>query len=163
MTGRCMPLRTAAKQAIEFRLSSGIGFEDPCDIYEVIARHGIDLQFVDIPSLEGMYLEEPEARRICVCAHRPVGRQRYTAAHELGHHILGHGSQIDIVVYELGNNTDVATEETTAELFARYVLMPPRAVQAAFRCRGFGMASLDPIDIYRAACCLCLGYVTLLN
>ena len=158
-----MPLRTTAKQAIEFRLSSGIGFEDPCDIYQVIARRGIDLQFVDIPSLEGMYLEEPEARRICVCAHRPVGRQRYTAAHELGHHIMRHGSQIDTVVDELANSADVVTEETTAELFARYVLMPPRAVQAAFRCRGFGMASLDPIDVYRAACWLGVGYVTLLN
>jgi len=76
---------------------------------------------------------------------------------------MGHGSQIDTVVDELVDAADVVTEETTAELFARYVLMPPRAVQAAFRCRGFDMASLEPIDVYRAACWLGVGYVTLLN
>jgi hypothetical protein len=158
-----MPLRTAAKQAIEFRLSSGLAFEDPCDIYEAIANLGIDLQFVDIPSLEGMYLQEPETLRICVCAHRPVGRQRYTAAHELGHYVMGHGSQIDTTVDELEKTASVAAEETAAELFARYVLMPPRAVQVAFRSRGFDLASLEPIDVYRAACWLGVGYVTLLN
>jgi hypothetical protein len=41
--------------------------------------------------------------------------------------------------------------------------MPPRAVQAAFRLRGFDLASLDPLAVYRAACWLGVGYITLLN
>jgi hypothetical protein len=163
MTASCLTLRAAAKQAIEFRLTTGLAFDAPCDIYDVIFRLGIDLQFVDIPSLEGMYLEEPEARRICVCAHRPVGRQRYTAAHELGHHVLRHGSRFDTDVDDVGRVTSSGTEEKAAEAFAGYVLMPPRAVQAAFRLRGFDLTSLEPVAIYRAACWLGVGYATLLN
>jgi hypothetical protein len=41
--------------------------------------------------------------------------------------------------------------------------MPPRAVQAAFRLRGFDIASLEPSAIYVAACWLGVGYTTLLN
>ncbi|HKN73625.1 MAG TPA: ImmA/IrrE family metallo-endopeptidase [Candidatus Acidoferrum sp.] len=163
MTAPCLTLRATAKQAIEFRRANGLAFDAPCDIYDVIFRLGIDLQFVDIPSLEGMYLEEPEARRICVSAHRPGGRQRYTAAHELGHHVLRHGTRFDAVVDDIGTVTSSGTEEKAAEAFARYVLMPPRAVQAAFRLRGYDMGSLEPVAIYRAACWLGVGYTTLLN
>lgn len=163
MTAPCLSLRATAKQAIEFRLANGLAFDAPCDIYEVIFRLGIDLQFVDIPSLEGMYLEEPEARRICVCAHRPVGRQRYTAAHELGHHVLRHGTRFDTVVDDIGRATSSGPEEKAAEAFARYALMPPRAVQAAFRLRGYDLAALEPVAVYRAACWLGVGYATLLN
>lgn len=163
MTGRCAASRAVAKKALEFRQASGVNFEVPCDIYETIARHGVDLQFVDIPSLEGMYLEEAEAERICVCSHRPVGRQHFTAAHELGHHVLGHGTSFDAVMDEFGESTDLTPDELAADAFARYLLMPQRAVQVAFRGRGFELASLEPVDVYRAACWLGVGYGTLLN
>ncbi len=163
MSQRCLLSAAVAKRAIEFRVATGLSFENPCDIYEAISEYGIDLQFVDIPSLEGMYLEEPEARRICVSAHRPVGRQHYTAAHELGHHLLGHGSQFDTVVGDLGQVKSLTPEERAADAFARYVLMPPRAVQAAFRSRGFNLTALEPVAVYRAACWLGVGYATLLN
>ncbi len=163
MTGRNVGFGPIAKQAMELRTKADIGFDEPCDVYELIAQSNIDLQFVDIPSLEGMYLDEPETRRICVCAHRPVGRQRYTAAHELGHCILGHGTQIDATVNDLERLTSPTSAETGADAFARYLLMPPRAVQAAFRMRGFEINSLEPIAIYRASCWLGVGYSTLLN
>jgi hypothetical protein len=163
VTLRNVDFGAIAKQAIELRAKAGIGFDEPCDIYELIAQSSIDLQFVDIPSLEGMYLDEPETRRICVCAHRPAGRQNYTAAHELGHCVLGHGTQIDATVNDLERLTSPASAETGADAFARYLLMPPRAVQAAFRMRGFEINSLEPSAIYRAACWLGVGYGTLLN
>jgi Zn-dependent peptidase ImmA (M78 family) len=163
MSRRCLALRAVAKKALEFRQATGIKFEEPCDVYETIARHGVDLQFVDIPSLEGMYLEEAEAERICVCSHRPVGRQHFTAAHELGHHVLGHGTSFDAVIDEFGAANDSTPDEVAADAFARYLLMPPRAVQGAFRQRGFDLDHLEPLDVYRAACWLGVGYSTLLN
>jgi IrrE N-terminal-like domain len=163
MTQRCLASRAVAKKAIEFRQASGMTFEDPCDIYETIARHGVDLQFVDIPSLEGMYLEEAEGQRICVCSHRPVGRQHFTTAHELGHHVLGHGTSFDTVIDEFGEANNLTPDEVAADTFARYILMPPRAVQAAFRQRGFDLGHLEPLAVYRAACWLGVGYGTLLN
>lgn len=163
MTRVCVTPQAVAKRAIEFRMANGLAFGDPCDIYELIAQCRVDLQFVDIPSLEGMYLEEPESERICVCAHRPAGRQHYTAAHELGHRVLGHGTQLDAIVTELAEAPSSSPEEADSDAFARYILMPPRAVQAAFRLRGFDLASLEPQEVYAAACWLGVGYVTLLN
>ncbi len=163
MIRRCLASRAVAKKALEFRQASGMKFEDPCDICETIARHGVDLQFVDIPSLEGMYLEEAEVQRICVCSHRPVGRQHFTAAHELGHHVLGHGTSFDAVIDEFGEANDLTPDEVAADAFARYILMPPRAVQVAFRQRGFDLGHLEPLAVYRAACWLGVGYSTLLN
>jgi len=92
-----------------------------------------------------------------------VGRQHFTAAHELGHHVLGHGTSFDAVIDEFGEANDLTPDEVAADAFARYILMPPRAVQVAFRQRGFDLGHLEPLAVYRAACWLGVGYSTLLN
>lgn len=155
--------RSGAKRALQVRAQEGISSSDPCDVYELIHRMGVDLQFCDIPSLEGVYLDEREARRICVSSHRPWGRQRFTAAHELGHHLFGHGTRVDDVVDRGFREAGVPGEELVADAFARVLLMPPRAVQAAFRTRGVDPAAPSPKDAYRAACWLGVGYTTLLE
>src|SRR5262245_37184021 len=96
--GRDKLARSGAKRAFQFRISNGIAPSEPCDIYDIINQSGIDLQFCDIPSLEGVYLDELKSRRICVTSHRPPGRQKFTAAHELGHHLFGHGTQVEQIV-----------------------------------------------------------------
>jgi len=118
MNERTALVRAAAKRALEFRLACEVALGEPCDIYELILQRGIELQFVDIPSLEGIYLEERGTRRICVCAHRPTGRQRYTAAHELAHNLFGHGTGIDGVVDWPGGIKDLTTQEVLADSFA---------------------------------------------
>jgi IrrE N-terminal-like domain len=163
MTQRLRLARTAARRALTFRVTNGLPLDSPCDIYELICRSGLDLQFVDIPSLEGMYLDEPECQRICVCAHRPAGRQRFTAAHELAHHIFQHGTQLDAVVQRGNSGQGVSDEELLADAFARYLLMPARAVHAAFRLRNIDPSDPRPVDVYVAACWLGVGYETLLN
>jgi hypothetical protein len=76
-------LRMAAKTALKIRTDAGYSLHRPCNAYELISKKKIDLQFVAIPTLEGMYLEDDGARRICVSALRPPGRQCFTAAHDL--------------------------------------------------------------------------------
>ena len=142
-------------------MQHGYPFHAPCDVYELISRT-LDLQFVDIPSLEGMYLEEAEAKRICVCAHRPVGRQKFTTAHELGHHLLGHGTQID-AGFEIDKVVPDYIEEQAADVFARYLLMPPRAVHAGFRNRGLSPLTDDPRSFYCVSSWLGVGYTTLVQ
>lgn len=161
MTEGSSVVRLAAKRALELRARNGIRFDEPCDIYELIHSLGVELQFVDIPSLEGMYLYELDSQRICVSTHRPSGRQRYTAAHELGHHVFVHGSRFDPSV-EIEVSSETVTEaEILADAFARYVLMPWRAVQHGFRLRGADPENPNPLDIYRVACWLGVGYGTL--
>jgi len=151
--------QSAAKVALKYRVAHKLGFDEPCDIFQTVADEKIDLQFVDVPSLEGMFLQESEATRICVCALRPWGRQRYTTAHELGHCILGHGTQIDTVMDTRGQQPTLPDEEILAEAFARFLLMPPRAVSRAF---GKGQTS-DPHEVFKASCWLGVGYGTLVR
>src|SRR5882724_4843122 len=151
--------QSAAKAALKYRVGRSLGFDKPCDVFQTIADEKVDLQFVDIPSLEGMFLQETETTRICVCAHRPWGRQRYTAAHELGHCILGHGTHVDMAMDARGQQPILSDEEILAEAFARFLLMPPRAVSSAF---GNGQKS-DPHSVFGASCWLGVGYGTLVR
>ncbi len=150
--------QAAAKAALQYRLRKNLGYDTPCDIYDLITRENVDLQFVDIPSLEGMCLQEPEVTRICVCADRPWGRQRFTAAHELGHFVMGHGTQVDTVIESRDENDGLSDEEILADGFARFLLMPPRAVARALAGR-----RSEARSIYEAGCWLGVGYATLIK
>jgi IrrE N-terminal-like domain len=162
MISRLQILQDAAKAALRYRAVHGYALDRPCDVYKLISHGNTDLQFVDIPSLEGMFLQEGRLRRICVCERRPAGRQRFTAAHELGHCVLAHGSMVD-VEQELGEAKPSNPEEHAADVFARYLLMPPRAVHAGFRCRGSDPESPTPMQVYIVSSWLGVGYATLVN
>lgn len=87
---------------------------------------GFDLRFMNIaPSLEGMYIANDNL--ILISSNRPEGRKRFTCAHEIGHHALGHGTVIDEII-ESGSSK---TAEREADLFAGFLLMPKGAVQNA--------------------------------
>ena len=84
---------------------------------------GFDVRFVDIPSLEGMYLADDLT--ILIGSLRPEGRKNFTCAHEIGHHILGHGTAIDEILNALPDKTI----EQEADFFAAMLLMPLSAVR----------------------------------
>lgn len=149
--------QAAAKSAFKYRLQRSIGLESPFDVYETIHQEKLELQFVDIPSLEGMCLQEPEVTRICVTAERPWGRQRFTAAHELAHFLFRHGSQVDTVMESREDIKTLSDEEVLADAFARFVLMPPRAVGKALA----GARTIDAGVVFKASCWLGVGYESL--
>jgi hypothetical protein len=64
---------------------------------------------------------------------------------------------------ELGEATPSRPEEHAADVFARYLLMPPRAVHAGFRSRGCDPASPTPLQVYIVSSWLGVGYSTLVN
>ena len=129
MTRQTHPtLGQAAKTALEYRVRNGVPLDAPCDVYELIVRQGVELRFMEVKSLEGFYLSDGTAGQINVCAYRPAGLQRFTAAHELGHHVFKHGSTFDPQLDYAERFASVTVEERLAELFARYLLMPRRAL-----------------------------------
>src|SRR6185312_15295352 len=98
MNGRLKQLSTAAAvKALETRKKAGYRLLDPISVYDLADKMGVDVRFFDLPSMEGMYRGAPRPT-IVVSSLRPPGRQVYTAAHELGHHLFGHGSQFDELV-----------------------------------------------------------------
>jgi Zn-dependent peptidase ImmA (M78 family) len=155
--------RIAANKALRLRNNAGYSPERPCDVYQLIHDSRLDLQFFAIPTLEGMYLEDSTNRRICVSAFRPRGRQRFTAAHELGHSILQHGTKVDTIkeLQDVANDSD--PDERLADTFATSLLMSNSAVHAGFLLRNFDPQRPSPEQVYRVATWLGVGYTTLTN
>jgi len=158
-----LALGQSVKAALECRIRHGIPLDAPCDIYELITQHGVDLRFMEVTSLEGLYLVDGSSAQINVCGNRSSGLQKFIAAHELGHHIFGHGAMIDEESDFKAKFSSYPNEEKLVEVFARFLLMPPRAVHKGFRNIGSVLGQLTPEDIFRVSCWLGVGYSTLLN
>lgn len=153
--------RAAAKKALKIRVETGYSMTRPCNVYGLIARHRLELQFFAVPTLEGMYLEDGDTRRICVSAYRPPGRQRFTAAHECGHSFLGHGTKVDTIAELRDSVPDRDLDEQLADTFATCLLMPNAAIHSGFGLRGICLNNSTPAHVYGVATWLGVGYTTL--
>jgi Zn-dependent peptidase ImmA (M78 family) len=147
--------------AIQTRFQFGIGPNEPLCIYELCHKLGIKVRFVDI-NVEGMYRRGADPR-IMVAARRPVARRAFTCAHELGHHIFGHGSTVDELEEERSKDDSERPEEILANSFAAFTLMPTVGVRQAFASRRLAPNKATPTQIFTVACNFGVGYATLLN
>lgn len=104
---------------------------------------------------------------ILVSALRPAGRQAMTAAHELGHHIFGHGTRIDEYIRSQDEQREPMTtlepEEMAANTFAGFFLMPKAAVERAFAERGLTPTGAQPEQVFAVAGWFGVGYATLIH
>ncbi|TMH72223.1 MAG: ImmA/IrrE family metallo-endopeptidase [Betaproteobacteria bacterium] len=97
------------------------------DVFDAIARLGVPLIFKPLEGLLGSYLSDPTPG-ILVTTKQPLNVQRFTAAHELGHHQLRHKPSFDdeTVIsrtpFNLRREDDA--QETEAEAFAAAFLLP---------------------------------------
>jgi Zn-dependent peptidase ImmA (M78 family) len=125
-------------------------FDRPIDVFRVVQEEGIWLSSRPLgPGLYGFYLREGDATGIVVNAEHPEYLQRYTCAHELGHHLLGHSSRIDEESEITGNTTSDRHDEVAAQVFAGNFLMPLQAVNRAQRRLGIGRKqTLGPAEVY---------------
>lgn len=163
MTGRKSLAMQALEAALNVRREMQVGLQAPVCIYDLAEQKGVDVQFRPFAGLEGMYSKSP-GPAILISSLRPAGRQVYTCAHELGHHVFGHGN---ILVDEFTDVSSVQNKRTSqeilADLFAGFVLMPKYTVDYAFAVRGWQAASCTPLQVYTIAGWLGVGYTTLLS
>ncbi len=152
----------AANAALHVRQSAGLGLWTPLCVYDLAEKLGIEVRFVDIPSLEGMYCKNP-APLILVSSLRPSGRQAFTCAHELGHHVYKHGNRIDDIIAQSFAKGRFDPEEFLADCFAGFLLMPKSAVSHAFTIRGWDMRSCTPLQLYTIAGMFGVGYTSLIQ
>lgn len=161
MSSRSSMAKETVQLALKMRTQNEIDIKDAFCVYDFVEKNGIELKFVEIPSLEGMYVARPK-KAILISSLRPTGRQRFTCAHELGHHFLKHGKHIDeFADNNIGKKKN--PHEIMADLFASYILMPATTVANGFIRRGWQMQTATPIQIYAVACWLGVGYSTLIN
>lgn len=160
MTRREVATR-AIREALLLRAHDGVVAIEAVCPYDLAERLGIDVRFLDLPSLEGMYVAGEEST-IFIGALRPPGRQAFTCAHELGHHALRHGTRVDELVGDR-HTPSQDLDEYAADCFAAFLLMPRPAVLAALRCSTADPAVLSPEEIYVAANWLGVGYSALVT
>lgn len=64
------------------------------DVFRMLADHKIPFMFRPLSGLLGAFLNDP-VPGVLVTSQRPLAVQRFTAAHELGHALLGHQPSLD--------------------------------------------------------------------
>ncbi len=102
------------------------------DVFAAIEGLGLELLFRPLRNVSGLYV--PGANRrdggVLITSYHGLARQRFTAAHELGHHWLEHEASIDLETEILTRaaRARLSDDEMVAEAFASWFLMPPELV-----------------------------------
>ena len=128
----------AMKRAITLHKKLRTDMTRQVDVYAAIKGIGVDLAFLPLANLSGAYLRATEETGglagIVVNSKHPRSRQRFSAGHELGHHLRDGNQEVLIVDRQTEFHTRTAglmknQREATAEAFAAWFLMPRRLVE----------------------------------
>jgi len=132
----------------------------PIDIFRIIEGAGIWLMFQPMPRLFGAYKHENESAGIILNTNHPSSLQRYTAAHEYGHHVLNHTESIDEEDSITGVSRALSSQETAAQAFAADFLMPLQLVNYTLRTLGLSIqpSHLSPVEVYKLSLQLGASY-----
>lgn len=152
--------REAMVRAAHLHHDLGLDTTQRIPIFDAIDNMDVMLNVAPLPKLSGAYVRQDDAPPgIMVNLQHPLSRQRFSAAHELGHHVFGHGSTLDPEAGELleVQSGGVPDEEKVAEAFAAWFLMPQSAVRAALARAGVTKPT-RPVDAYRVAVDLGTSY-----
>ena len=152
----------AIRKAIKIRLNNGFTLIQPFPIYDFLYKNDIEIRFVDIASMEGMYVSIPRPV-ILINSDRPKGRQLFTCAHEYAHHIFNHGNKIDEFILSSDHIQNKNIEEVTANIFASGLLMPRKAILYGFNVREWRIKDIKPEQFYTIANWLGVSYAGMIN
>jgi predicted secreted protein len=101
------------------------------DVFGNIERRRVWLMFKPLGNLYGFYDRQNDTAGITLHNGHPLSLQRFTAAHELGHHVLKHRQSVD-QPYELySGSLDLPFQEVEAQAFAADFLMPEQLLNRA--------------------------------
>jgi len=136
----------------------------PVNIFDACADLGVSVRFIDV-SMEGMYvsIEDAEDQVILISSLRPLPRRVYTCAHELGHHLFGHGSKVDGLNDENASKSYYDKDEQLVDSFAGAFLMPLAGVEAEFTKRCWNPHTASPVQFFTISSIFGTGYTTLVT
>lgn len=145
--------------AFQAQADLGLDTFERVDVFEAMASDDLRLFFRALSTAAALYVPAPfggPAGAIVNALH-PLAMQRYSAAHEYGHHLLGHGEQIDRESEPRVTRATLPAEEKLAEAFAAWFLMPPEAAESALERIGCARLS-SAVDAYALALRLGTSY-----
>lgn len=148
--GASAAARIHHKLGSEQNIERNIGW---IDVFGAIAQLDVPLLLRPLDGLLGAYFCVPEPG-ILVTTKRPLAIQRFTAAHELGHHCLEHAAGLDddITLRESGGPDAARSDlrEVEANAFASGFLLPKWLVDRQTNIQGWQVKHLaDPIVVYQ--------------
>jgi Zn-dependent peptidase ImmA (M78 family)/predicted secreted protein len=121
---------------------------EPIDVFSAIEDEQVWLMFQPLDSLYGFYDREGDTAGIALHSGHPLSLQRFTAAHEYGHHRLRHESSVDTADAINGFGANLPLQELEAQAFAADFLMPPQLVNRAIKRLGL-QTSPTPMEAYQ--------------
>lgn len=120
---------------------------------------GIVLAFAPLGKVAGVYLPGPRPGIMLHQGH-PRTRQRYSAGHELGHHVFGHAAEVDLTPQQSllrAEGENWPAHEKEAEAFAAWFLMPRRLMKSGLSQLGISRPR-DPYEVYALSLWLGTSY-----
>lgn len=151
-----MKARTKAAEVLKQTGSARV----PVPVDQIAKKLGIDLVHESLgPDVSGLIVTGKGGVKICVNHDDPKVRQRFTVAHELGHHVLEHqfeaGSHVhvdrgNVILYRPKNPAGFDTREREANQFAAELLMPATLLKEHARVQR-PKGPLTDLDVERLA------------
>lgn len=122
-------MRAAARLHRDLDTAALRGASMRVDVFDAIIRSGAMLMFKPLDKLLGAYMREGAAKGVIITTRRPIGVQRFTAGHELGHMDMDHQPHADDEnilrrAPVAGSYRDVPIEEREADAFASHFVLP---------------------------------------
>ncbi len=132
------------------------------DVFGAIDAYGLPLLFRPMDELLGAFLRDP-IPGVIVSTQRPLSVRRYTAAHELGHFVLGHEPSLDddglLRRSPFADRADYDTREMEADAFAIAFLLPPWLAAGEMQRHGWTPGAMaEPANVYQLALRVGLSY-----
>ncbi|MFP7835240.1 ImmA/IrrE family metallo-endopeptidase [Marisediminicola sp. LYQ134] len=152
----------ATREAARLRRDLGVAADEPADPFHAINELGLWLLFNELDGLLGAMSREGVGG-ILINPLRPLGMQRYTAAHELGHWRMhpDHETTWDSDEEVMKSGIRIERE---AQAFAAAFLMPRRLLNAALRREGISPGDLvSPHQAYAISRDIGVSYEALVH
>lgn len=150
----------ALQKAVRIRKRAGIPDVAPVNPVDTALHFECPIWYKDIPSLEGIYSSDPLA--IILGSQRTAGRRSYTCAHEYGHHVFGHGTQVEQLNEYRANSEDVEIEYV-ADMFAGFFLMNETAVKCTLNQRKWDSRCMTPLQTFMLASYFGVSYSAIIH
>lgn len=151
-------MRAALKLQRDLGLDRGAARWKRVDVFGAIYKENVPLLFRELEPLMGAYLREGGNPGIILTTRRPLGQQRFTAAHELGHHMMKHDPHADDdsilrrAPDQLRDYRSLPPAEQEADAFASYFLVPDWLITSLMERQGWTPQQLhDPGTVYQMA------------
>jgi Zn-dependent peptidase ImmA (M78 family) len=130
-----------AKEAAR-EILNRFGSKVPVEVEAIVEAHGISIFVEDVEvSISGMLVIKGERAHLILNQLHPIGRMRFTLAHELGHYLL-HRDKASVFIDETAlfyrgarAKQGVDPMEIEANAFAAELLMPENVLRAELGAR----------------------------